>query len=111
MYKTPIVGNPKYARKYVKNVFSNHDCGSTLMDQYHSGSNEIALAHPFFNTLHGKKIWNLSNLMLGSSVILFEDEYGMVMVNATIKLPKKFDKFLKVMERMKKYSNTTSNKQ
>jgi 23S rRNA-/tRNA-specific pseudouridylate synthase len=121
MYKTPIVGDPNYAREYVKKVFSNHDGGSTLMDRYHRGlmlcSNEIALAHPFFNTPHGKNIWNanmngrdFSNSTLGSSVVLFEDEDGTVMVNATIKLPKKFDKFLKVMERMTEYSNTTSTK-
>jgi 23S rRNA-/tRNA-specific pseudouridylate synthase len=122
MYKTPIVGDPKYAREYVKKVFSNHDGGLSLMDRYHRGlmlcSNEIALAHPFFNTPHGKKIWNantnernFSNSTMGSSVVLFEDEDGTVMVNATIKLPKKFDKFLKVMERMTKYSNTTSTNQ
>ena len=124
MYETPIVGDPKYAREYVKKVFQKHDGGSSssLLDRYHRGlmlcSNEIVIAHPFYNTPNGKKIWNanaiernFSNSTLGSSVVIFEDDDGTIMVNATIKLPKKFDKFLNVMERMTKYSNPMTHNQ
>ena len=156
MYNTSIVGDPLYYSEQERGDGETEEFAAERQKRrYHRGlmlcSNEICIAHPFYNTPHGKKLWLLqqqqqlcsnsnnnddsspttssssssssrhtttaadNNAGLSSSassasnfVYLFEAEDGTVMVNATINLPQKFDKFLKVMERMTNYSTTTT---
>ncbi|KAG7358832.1 pseudouridylate synthase, 23S RNA-specific [Nitzschia inconspicua] len=102
LYNTPIVGDPIYAKAYVESTFSN----TTTLNRYHRGlmlcSNDIEIAHPFYNTFVGTRGEKMKIVdetrKLGSN--LRKDSTGTVLLKASVDLPPKFVKFCKAMEKM-----------
>eukprot|EP00536_Pseudo-nitzschia_multiseries_P014833 jgi/Psemu1/40269/gm1.40269_g len=131
LYGTPIVGDPVYATNgFVEDTYLPPSAklveGKQLRD-YRSClmlcSNEIDVAHPVFNTEAGKQEWKKQQQLQpnddraaqnktiddtaeseGESSV-YETEDGVVRVHASIPLPKKFTKFLGMMERQKQKQN------
>jgi 23S rRNA pseudouridine1911/1915/1917 synthase len=110
---TPMVGDPIYSKDYVDEVLSS----AAILDRYHRGlmlcSNELVIAHPFYNTPEGKEVWKTmpdrriipsSQSVHGQSIVYEED--GIVLIKTNIELPKKFLKFLKAMEKMTSYASS-----
>ena len=117
LYKTPIIGDPVYGKDYIqeKLIPKNaelvdqqrvKDYGDSLM----LCSNKVDIAHPYFNTALGKLEWKEMNKLSqaashekndSSSSFLYESEDGVVRLAAAIQLPKKFTKFIDMMERKK----------
>jgi len=91
-------------------------------------SNEIDIAHPHFNTVAGRIEWKGKMLpssssssqsattattkndmpLSSSSCSLYENKDGVVRVNAEIKLPQKFTKFITMMERAQERKKATT---
>lgn len=113
LYGTPIIGDPIYAKEYVERTFSD----TATLNRYHRGlmlcSNEIEIAHPFFNTPRGKEQWVVNSANTGPGAALgaslHEDETGHVIVKATLNVPLKFTKFRNSMEKMTKHVTTFGN--
>ena len=61
-------------------------------------SNELVVAHPYYNTPAGHKEWTdmsqSEKSCYGDDAELYEDDTGIVMVKASISLPEKFYSFL-----------------
>lgn len=117
-YGTPIVGDPIYAKEFVEKTFLD---GKSAWERYHRGlmlcSNEISISHPFYNTPKGREVWTRENksILLSSSLadvtthesFLCNDESDVetVLVRAKVELPKKFFKFLNLLERMTSFAD------
>lgn len=112
-FKTPMVGDPIYAKEYIDKVLSNVE----VLDRYHRGlmlcSNELVIGHPFYNTPEGREVWYANKFKCINSQndttafgksSLYEDEDGTIMIKTSIELPKKFLKFIKAMEKMNSYA-------
>lgn len=105
LYNTPIVGDPIYAKDYVERTFSN----TTTLNRYHRGlmlcSNALEISHPFYNTIHEKRQWMEQSASAGetTALSLYEDSMGTVIVNVTVPLPQKFEKFCTAMEKMTRH--------
>ncbi len=118
LYKTPMVGDPVYSTNFVEENFLPENAELKEQEQardYRSSlmlcSNEIDIAHPYFNTVAGRHEWEKKKNEISkaepsandlSSSSLYENEDGVVRVTAAIQLPKKFIKFIGMMERKRK---------
>ena len=131
LYNTPIVGDPIYAINFVEENFLPQNAQLIEQQQVRDYSislmlcsNQVDVAHPYFNTPAGRMEWETMNrsstfaartatadtkkgkqsasssLSLSSSS-LYENKDGVIRVNASISLPKKFTKFISMMERKK----------
>ena len=114
LYKTPMVGDPVYSSNFVEGNFlpKNAELKETKQAKDYRASlmlcsNEVDVAHPYYNTAAGRIAWEKLNDEAGakttnsdlSSSSVYEDENGVVRVTAAIQLPKKFTKFVAMMER------------
>ena len=118
LYKTPMVGDPVYSTNFIEENFLPENAELKEQQQardYRSSlmlcSNEIEVAHPYFNTIAGRPEWEEKKNEISkaepsandlSSSSLYENEDGVVRVTAAIQLPKKFTKFISMMERKRK---------
>ena len=121
LYNTPIVGDSVYSTNFIEENFLPDNAEVVEQQQvrdYRASlmlcSNEIDVAHPYFNTAAGRLEWKNANkisqaaaktdndLSTSSSYSLYESKDGDVRVTAAIQLPKKFTKFIDMMERKKK---------
>lgn len=86
--ETPLVGDSEY------------DGGGDAMSLRERGlflcSNRVSMEHPYFNTDHGREIWNnmSEEERFGSGMVFQEENDGRIMVTASIDLPTKFENFL-----------------
>jgi 23S rRNA-/tRNA-specific pseudouridylate synthase len=121
LYNTPIVGDTVYSTNFIEENFLPDNAEIVEQQQvrdYRASlmlcSNEIDVAHPYYNTAAGRLEWKDTNkssqaaakanndLSSSSSSSLYESKDGIVRVTAAIELPKKFTKFIDMMERKKK---------
>ncbi len=117
LYKTPMVGDPVYSSKFVEENFlpNNAELMETKQAKDYRASlmlcsNEVDVAHPYYNTAAGRLAWEKVSGEEGSkttcsdisSSSVYEAEDGVVRVTAAIQLPKKFTKFIGMMERKSK---------
>jgi len=125
LYNTSIAGDPIYGTNYIEENFLPDNAEIIEQQQardYRASlmlcSNEIDVAHPYFNTEAGRPEWIKKNkvalakkdLLPSPSSSLYESKNGTIRVNAAIELPKKFTKFIGMMERKKRNSSTNDNK-
>lgn len=115
MYNTPMVGDPVYGTKFIEENFLPDNAELKEQKQardYRASlmlcSNEIDVAHPYFNTVPGRLEWEgIMNKTASkttndlSSSSMYESDDGVIRVTASIQLPKKFTKFIGMMERKK----------
>jgi len=117
LYNTPILGDPIYSNNYIEDNFLPENAELVEQNFYRRSlmlcSNKIDIAHPFYNTLSGRREWKTRNQEFREaqaktesdfSSSLYETQEGLVRVTASIQLPKKFIKFIDMMERTRKLS-------
>ena len=100
--KTPIIGDTTYVDTDISEpsdqVIDNDDVPPTYFR--HRGlflcSNQIEIAHPYYNTPAGRKQWIDMDrrIQIHGEAIIWEDEAGLVMIKATIDIPDKFRTFM-----------------
>ena len=121
LYNTPIVGDTIYSANFIEENFLPENAEVVEQQQvrdYRASlmlcSNEIDVAHPYYNTAAGRLEWKNTNkssqatakannnVSSSSSYSLYESKDGVVRVTAAIQLPNKFTKFMDMVERKKK---------
>jgi hypothetical protein len=100
--KTPIIGDTTYVdtdnSEPSAQVIDNDDVPPTYFR--HRGlflcSNQIEIAHPYYNTPAGRKQWFDMDrrIQIHGEAMIWEDETGLAMIKATIDIPDKFRTFM-----------------
>jgi 23S rRNA-/tRNA-specific pseudouridylate synthase len=99
--KTPIIGDTTYiddSDPSAQVIDNDDDMPPTYFR--HRGlflcSNQIEIAHPYYNTPAGRKQWiDMDRRMqIHGGAMIWEDDTGVVMIKATIKIPDKFRTFM-----------------
>lgn len=97
--KTPIIGDTTYVDLEPSAQIS--DTGDVPPKYFrHRGlflcSNKIEIAHPYYNTVVGRKQWiGLDRrIQVSGEAMIWEDDTGVVMIKAVIEIPDKFRTFM-----------------
>jgi hypothetical protein len=99
--KTPIIGDTTYiddSDPSAQVIDNDDDMPPTYFR--HRGlflcSNQIEIAHPYYNTPAGRKQWiDMDRRMqIHGGAMIWEDDTGVVTIKATIKIPDKFRTFM-----------------
>jgi 23S rRNA pseudouridine1911/1915/1917 synthase len=103
--ETPIIGDNDY------------DGGGDAMSLRERGlflcSNRVTLEHPYYNTEHGRAIWDAMSEKErladgGEMIFVNEADNDTIMVTASIELPSKFESFLAwEQQRVEKFEDTS----